>query len=184
VTLPHIADLAVKAIESSVRPSKRTARRRELRSDELAIPEGVDLSEERVLLISVKPQYAEAILDGTKTVELRRTRPSLPDGSLVLLYSSTPTRAVVGWAHLMRVQEGSPEEIWQAIGDAAAIDQETFDAYFHGAEAAYALELDKVVEATQPVPLSVIRSIGVQPPQSWRYLPRHVSHQIQATALG
>jgi predicted transcriptional regulator len=183
VRLPRIADVAVKAIEASVRPSKRSAGVPESASPQLASPEEVDVSDERVLLISVKPQYAEAILDGTKTVELRRTRPSLPDGSLVLLYSSTPTRAVVGWAQLMRVQAGSPEDIWQAIGDAAAIDQATFDAYFHGAEAAYALELDEVVEATRPVPLSVIRSIGVQPPQSWRYLPRDVSHQIQATAL-
>lgn len=182
--LPHIADIAVKAIESSVRPSKRPTKPREPDGTDPGCAENIDLEDERVLLISVKPQYAEAILDGTKTVELRRTRPTLPDGALVLLYSSTPTRAVVGWAQLMRVQAGTPAEIWHSIGDAAAIDAETFDAYFEGADAAYALELDAVVEATQPVPLSVIRSIGVQPPQSWRYLPLHLSHQIQATALG
>lgn len=176
--LPHIADGVVKAIESSVRPPTP----REPGTPESVYADRLDLDDERVLLISVKPQYAEAILDGTKTVELRRTRPTLPDGALVLLYSSTPTRAVVGWAHLMRVQEGTPAEIWEAIGDAAAIDEATFDAYFEGADTAFALHLDDIVEAAQQVPLNFIRSIGIQPPQSWRYLPVHVSHQIQATA--
>jgi hypothetical protein len=35
----------------------------------------------------------------------------------------------------------------------------------------------------QPVPRGVIRSIGIQPPQSWRYLPAEVSAQIQGSAL-
>lgn len=182
--LLHLADAALAAITSGVRAPKQAVLAEEPADPQREPPAGIDAGGERVLLISVKPRYAEGILDGTKTVELRRTRPSLPDGSLVLLYSSTPTRAVVGWAQLLRVQEGSPQDIWQAIGDAAAIDHATFDAYFDGARAAYALELAEVVEATQPVPLSVIRAIGVQPPQSWRYLPPHVSHQILATALG
>ena len=70
-------------------------------------------SEERALFISVKPRYANAILEGIKTVELRRTRPNLPDGSLVILYSSTPTRAVVGWAHLTGVRAGTPSKSGQ-----------------------------------------------------------------------
>ena len=139
--------------------------------------------EERALFISVKPQYANAILEGTKTVELRRTRPNLPDGSLVILYSSTPTRAVVGWAHLTGVRVGTPIEIWDKYGTAAAIDEPDYDAYFDGTDQAFALELDSVVAAVQPIPLDVIRSIGIQPPQSWRYVPADVTTQIQASAL-
>lgn len=177
--LPKVPDIAVRAIESG----RRARSRRPTHSDDVPT-DALALRDERVLLISVKPRYAEAILDGTKTVELRRTRPSLPDGSLILLYSSTPTRAVVGWARLKRVHEGTPEEIWDALGDGAAIDAVAFDAYFEGAAAAFALQLDGVVEAARPVPLSVIRAIGIQPPQSWRYLSKRVSHQIQATASG
>jgi predicted transcriptional regulator len=131
----------------------------------------------------VKPQYANAILDGTKTVELRRTRPNLPDGSLVILYSSTPTRAVVGWAHLTGVREGTPIEIWDNYGAAAAIEEPDYDAYFDGTDQAFALELEDVVAAVQPIPLEVIRSIGIQPPQSWRYVPADVTTRIQACAL-
>lgn len=148
-----------------------------------APPEAQELATGRALFISVKPQYADAILDGRKTVELRRTRPNLPDGSLVILYSSTPTRAVVGWAHLIGVREGSPIEIWEEYGHAAAIDEPDYVNYFDGADLAFALELAAVVTAAQQVPLSVIRSIGIQPPQSWRYVPADVTTQIQGSAL-
>jgi predicted transcriptional regulator len=185
--VPRVAQGAVKALEAGLRAaglgqtnSLGAQTPAASKSKELAGKEEHEPG--RALLISVKPVYANAILDGLKTVELRRTRPNLPDGSLVILYSSTPTRAVVGWAHLSGVRQGTPDEIWDAFGDAAAIAEPDYDIYFAGADQAFALELDDVVTASRPVPLEVIRSIGVQPPQSWRYLPPAVSSRIQESA--
>jgi predicted transcriptional regulator len=185
VRVPRVAQGAVKALEAGLRAATT---QRERRTKAVAPPAAAEGSEdaqgeERALFISVKPRYANAILDGTKTVELRRTRPNLPDGSLVILYSSTPTRAVVGWAHLTGVREGTPIEIWDNYGAAAAIEEPDYDAYFDGTDLAFALELEDVVAAVQPIPLDVIRSIGIQPPQSWRYVPADVTTQIQASAL-
>ena len=188
--VPRIASEAVKALEAGIRAATTTSgREREPRRGAATFPQRNDAessrepAEERALFISVKPQYADAILDGRKTVELRRTRPNLPDGSMVILYSSTPTRAVVGWAQLIGVREGTPIEIWDEYGAAAAIEELDYEAYFDGTDQAFALELDEVVAATQPIPLSVIRSIGIQPPQSWRYVPAEVTTQIQESAL-
>lgn len=186
--LPRVAQEAVKAVEAGIRAATTPARDRKAKvsssdsENSDGDEPGNEAATERALFISVKPRYAEAILDGRKTVELRRTRPNLPDGSLVILYSSTPTRAVVGWAHLTAVREGTPLEIWDEFGPAAAVTELDYDDYFDGAEQAFALELDGVVVATQPIPLSVIRSIGIQPPQSWRYVPFAVTSQIQASA--
>jgi predicted transcriptional regulator len=188
--VPRIAQEAVKALEAGLRAATTSSGgERRPRRDPAAVPHRSDAGRseepagERALFISVKPQYANAILDGRKTVELRRTRPNLPNGSLVILYSSTPTRAVVGWAQLIGVREGTPIEIWDEYGAAAAIEELDYDAYFDGTDQAFALELDDVVAATQPIPLSVIRSIGIQPPQSWRYVPAEVTTQIQESAL-
>jgi len=183
VKLPRVAHDAVKALEAGIRAATRSPRASTVASGAEAAEPGQEPSEGRALFIfSVRPQYATAILDGKKTVELRRTRPNLPDGSMVIFYSSTPTRAVVGWAQLTGVREGTPDEIWNEFGAAAAIDEPDYDTYFHGAAQAFALELDDVVIASQPVPLSVIRSIGIQPPQSWRYVPPAVTNQIQDSA--
>ena len=51
---------------------------------------------DRVTLLSVRPRFAEALLNGTKTAEIRRRRANIPDGSLCLLYASAPVRALVG----------------------------------------------------------------------------------------
>lgn len=188
--VPRVAQEAVKVIEVGIRAvTSISGRERKIRSEPAAAPQQSDdgaagePAEERALFISLKPHYADAILDGRKTVELRRTRPNLPDGALVILYSSTPTRAVVGWAQLIGVSEGTPIEIWDEYGAAAAIEELDYDAYFDGTDQAFALELDDVVAATQPIPLSVIRSIGIQPPQSWRYVPAEVTVKIQESAL-
>lgn len=182
--LQRVAQEAVKVVEAGIRATIRTPREEPLAVSDAGTCAESDREprEDRALFISVKPQYANAILDGTKTVELRRTRPNLPDGSLVILYSSTPTKAVVGWALLTRVREGTPGDIWNEFGADAAIKEPDYDTYFDGAEHAIALELDDVVAASNPVPLSVIRSIGIQPPQSWRYVPAAITSQIQDSA--
>jgi predicted transcriptional regulator len=188
--VPRIAQEAVKVLEAGIRAATATSGLgRGIRRIPATAPQRSDAgpsqqaAEERALFISVKPRYADAILDGRKTVELRRTRPNLPNGSLVILYSSTPTRAVVGWAQLIGVREGTPIEIWDEYGTAADIEELDYEAYFDGTDQAFALELDEVVAAPQPIPLSVIRSIGIQPPQSWRYVPAEVTTQIQESAL-
>jgi predicted transcriptional regulator len=186
--VPRGAQGAVKALQAGLRAATLSSdRERRTRTATSAAAQTADAPAEgppeRALFISVKPHYANAILDGRKTVELRRTRPNLPNGSLVILYSSTPTRAVVGWAELTGVRSGTPIEIWDGYGAAAAIEELDYDAYFDGTDQAFALELNCVVAAVQPIPLSVIRSIGIEPPQSWRYVPTNVTVQIQESAL-
>lgn len=184
MNVPRVAREAVTVFEACLRAAVSAAvLSRKTSGAPNSQAEAAAHGHERALFISIKPQYANAILEGRKTVELRRTRPNLPDGSLVILYSSTPTRAVVGWAQLSGVREGTPLEIWNQYGHAAAIDEPEYDIYFDGTEQAFALELNGVVTAAQQVPLSVIRSIGIQPPQSWRYVPAEVIIQIQESAL-
>lgn len=134
---------------------------------------------ERALFLSIRPQFVEAILAGTKTVELRRTRPNVEVGSLVIFYSSTPTRAIVGWASLAGMVEGTPCQLWDKHGARAAIAEDEFDTYFAGAVSAYGLELEDVVQAVKPVPLATIRSLGIEPPQSWRYLSSELGCRIR-----
>lgn len=186
--VPRVAHGAMKALDAGLRAATASTGRGRCTTGKTGVPRAAadareEVLEERALFISVKPKYANAILRGTKTVELRRTRPNLPDGSLVILYSSTPTRAVVGWARLVGVRVGTPVQIWDQYGTEAAIDEPEYDAYFDGTDQAFALELDDVVAAFQPIPLDVIRSIGIQPPQSWRYVPADITMRIQASAL-
>ena len=57
----------------------------------------------RTLLLCLRPRFAEAILSGAKTVELRRRPINTQPGTPILLYASSPTMAIVGTARLREI---------------------------------------------------------------------------------
>ncbi len=86
------------------------------------------------ILLSIRPQYAEKIFKGTKTVELRRVRPKhIKKGSLVLIYVSSPVKSLSGAFKVDRVVEKSPQKLWKMVQDKAGITSEEFYAYYDGA---------------------------------------------------
>ena len=67
---------------------------------------------ERALVLSLRPRFADSILDGRKSVELRRQRVSPSLGTPVLLYASAPVMAVVGTARVAEVHVDEPDCMW------------------------------------------------------------------------
>lgn len=130
------------------------------------------------LFMSVKPKYAERILAGDKTVELRR-KPPIKTPPVVVIYGSGPVKAVMGIAELLIVRTASPVEIWNEYGTDSCIARHEFDAYFAGSDRATALVLDSAVEAERQVPLSSLRRFGLEPPQSWRYISSSLLEVLQ-----
>lgn len=128
---------------------------------------------ERALLISVHPRFATAILEGTKTVELRRQRVAVPEGTPVVLYATSPVMALVGSARVSRVDSATPAAIWRRHRADSGIDRDEYDAYMHGASQASALVLKSPQPLGQAVPLAHLRASGAfHPPQSYRYITR------------
>lgn len=125
----------------------------------------------RAILLSLRPRFAEAILDGSKTVELRRTRLLAPPGTPLVLYASSPVMSVVGIATLAAVETASPELIWRRHRRRVGLDRAEYDAYFDGAGAATALSIESPRRLDTPHELSALRAeTGFRPPQSYRYL--------------
>ena len=78
----------------------------------------------RLMLLSIHPVYVEQILTGTKTVELRRTRPDVAPGQPVVIYATTPAAALVATCRIDRVEIDSPQAIWTSSGSLAAVGRE------------------------------------------------------------
>jgi predicted transcriptional regulator len=131
------------------------------------------------MLLSVKPRHAEAILDGRKTIELRRRAPRVSEISLVLLYSSSPVKAVTGVAKVRAIHQGSPRALWGEYGRGSALSKEYFLCYFEGLDVGHVIELSDVVRFDQPVSLAELRSsYELEPPQSWRYVTSAVATDL------
>lgn len=125
----------------------------------------------RAMLLSVHPRHVATILAGEKTAELRRTRPTAPPGTPVLVYATAPVAAIVATCRLAGVRSGDAESLWPAVARSAAVSRDQFDAYFVGARSAHALELTEVAPLGVPVSLLHMRSGGAfHPPQTWRLL--------------
>lgn len=125
----------------------------------------------RPLLLSLRPRFAHAILDGTKTVELRRTRVSALPGTLLVLYASSPVMAVVGVATMADRDIASPPTIWRRYRDRLGLSRTEFFEYFSGAEHATALSITAPRTLPEPLTLNRLRTHSAfRPPQSYRFI--------------
>lgn len=117
-------------------------------------------------IISIRPIFAEAILSGLKTVELRRRIPPIEVGTRLWIYATRPVAAVIGSAIVDQIIRGTPEYVWESCASGAGLGRRDFDAYFGGAAEAVGLTLTKVRRA-KPIEMEQLRSVrnGFHPPQ-------------------
>lgn len=125
------------------------------------------------VLMSIHPQYAEAILLGTKRYELRRMRPQFPPGTIVWLYATKPRGAIVGCFESGDIIAGAPWTLWRSIGSDLAIESKAFRAYVAGCERVFAIE----IRGVRPAPSDFQMPAGLMAPQSYMYLPVQVDQQ-------
>jgi predicted transcriptional regulator len=125
-------------------------------------------------LVSIRPQYVAKILDGLKTVELRRRFPEpVSVGTKVYIYSTSPVRAVVGCAKIKEVQRLTVADIWKEHADAACISRRDFYDYFSGTKFGFAILLGGVKAMRTHLTASELEAqFGIVPPQSYRYVTK------------
>lgn len=121
------------------------------------------------VLLSVKPSFASAILDGTKTFEFRRVRFAAPGVRKVVLYASSPVSRVIGEFVVSDILSMRPAALWQATHRGAGISRAYFDEYFAGRSLGFALKVDEPRRYRVPRVLRGHYGIS-RPPQSFCYL--------------
>ncbi|WP_066426518.1 ASCH domain-containing protein [Anabaena sp. 4-3] len=132
-----------------------------------------------ILLLSIKPKYAEKIFSGKKQVELRRVRSRLNTDDLVLVYVSSPTKALVGSFQVdqiiqIEIQKSSKDlnEFWHKVKNIAGITSQEFQSYYHGASVMVGIFVKNLRTLPEPIDLTQLREIlpEFRPPQNYRYL--------------
>ncbi len=69
------------------------------------------------VLMAIRPHHSRGIFLGTKKVELRRTNVSFPPRrTLVFVYGSSPTQAVVGAFTVQDIHRQEIDQLWKAVG--------------------------------------------------------------------
>lgn len=121
----------------------------------------------KALLLSIKPEYVEKILQGEKKFEYRKQL-AKEDVSYIYVYSTAPSMKVVASVHIEGHLSDSPTALWEKTKAAAGISRAKFRDYFRGCKTAYAYKLGKVEVFESPKNLS---DFGVAvAPQSFVYI--------------
>jgi predicted transcriptional regulator/DNA-binding XRE family transcriptional regulator len=135
----------------------------------------------RVVILSIKPTYSEKILEGVKTVELRRRFPlSAGRGATAYIYSTSPVRALVGLAEITDVERLPIAALWRQHGGSASIRKRDFDAYFSGLQEGYALKISNARPFSRPLDLVELKErFGFKAPQSFLYAKPNLQSALQ-----
>ena len=125
------------------------------------------------VLLSIKPEYAEKILNGTKRFEYRKAVPRNEDVRTVVIYATMPIGMVIGEFEVGRVLREKPADLWRRTKSASGITREFFDSYFEGRNQAMAITVKKPKRYATPKSLEAV-SGSRTPPQSFQYLAAEV----------
>jgi len=121
----------------------------------------------------MRPRFSDGILNGTKTVELRRTRPQVEAGDPVLIYATSPVKAIVGGFLVEDLLQSDPAELWAKVKGLAGVTEPEYEAYFSGTRTACVIRVTDPWRLRRPVYLEALQAHrpSFRPPRSYGYLP-------------
>lgn len=106
------------------------------------------------ILLSIKPEYTNRILAGSKKFEFRRNV-AKRHVDRILIYSTSPEMKVVGSVSVLGVLKDTPQKLWQKTKDFSGISHGKYMEYFSKREFAYAYQLGEVTMFKEPKSLCV-----------------------------
>ena len=122
----------------------------------------------KAVLLSIKPEFAHKIFDGTKKYEFRKQ--IFKDSSIkkVIVYSSSPEQKVIGEFTIDDILNDTPSDLWLQTRDYSGITQAFYEEYFRGRKNAYAIKVASTKLYEQKKELSDFDIMF--PPQSFAYV--------------
>jgi predicted transcriptional regulator len=120
------------------------------------------------VLLSIHPEFADAIFDGHKHYEFRRVL-FKEDVDQVVVYATMPVARVIGRFKIAAIYEDAPKALWAKTKAVAGVTKEKFDAYFKDRTIAFAIKVGDPVRFAVPQPLSKYLASNT-PPQSFCYI--------------
>lgn len=120
------------------------------------------------VLLSIKPEFAELIFNGTKKYEFRKAIFKNANIKTIVVYASSPMQKVIGEFEIEFILNDQIDILWERTKQFAGIDKNYFYQYFAERESGYAIKIRKTTR--YKFPKSLKEDFNVTPPQSFLYL--------------
>jgi predicted transcriptional regulator len=121
------------------------------------------------VLLSIKPEFAFKIFEGTKKFEFRKSIFKNKDVKTVVVYASSPVQKVIGEFEIDKIMNFDLETLWSLTQDFSGISKDFFDQYFAERKEGYAIKIKRTKKYS--VPKNLKDEYNLFPPQSFAYLP-------------
>lgn len=118
------------------------------------------------VVLSIKPEFANKIFDGTKLFEFRK-RIFNESIKSVLVYSSSPVQKVIGEFQIGEIIKHDLETLWDLTKEYSGISEDYFYEYFADKEHGYAIQIKKKTKFR--IPKCLREDYNLTPPQSFAY---------------
>ena len=106
------------------------------------------------VLLSIKPEFAYKIFDGTKKFEFRKTLFKRKDVNKVIVYASYPVKKVIGEFMIEDILTDNVESIWNITKQYSGITKQYYNEYFENKDCANAIKVGKIIRYRTPKLLS------------------------------
>ncbi|WP_289054261.1 ASCH domain-containing protein [Carboxylicivirga marina] len=120
------------------------------------------------VILSIKPVYANAIMEGIKKVEFRKKIFKRPVDK-IFIYSSSPEMKFIGYFTVGKITEASPIELWHKFKDVGHINKQDFFEYYKDKSSGYSIGVKDFVKFEEAInPKDIFPDF--YPPQSYQYI--------------
>lgn len=119
------------------------------------------------VVLSIKPEFAYKIFDGTKRFEFRRSIFKNENIKSIIVYASSPVQKVIGEFEIEEVMNYDLLTLWELTQEFSGISKEFYYNYFANKEKGFAIKIKKVKKYQKPKCLR--EDFNLSPPQSFAY---------------
>lgn len=120
------------------------------------------------VVLSIKPEFASKIFDGTKKFEFRKAIFKKSNIRTVVVYASSPIQKVIGEFEIEKIITDNLDALWGLTHAESGISKEYFDRYFNGKKTGYAIKIKTT--RRYKTPKSLKSDYNLIPPQSFAYI--------------
>lgn len=119
------------------------------------------------VVLSIKPEFAFKIFDGTKKFEFRKSIFKKKKIKTIIVYASSPVQQVIGEFDIEEVLNHDLATLWDLTQEFSGISEEFYYEYFTNKEQGFAIKIKKTRKYRTPKCLRA--DFNLSPPQSFAY---------------
>lgn len=120
------------------------------------------------VILSIKPEFANKIFNGTKKFEFRRTLFKNKEVKKIVVYASAPISKIIGEFEIENIVHDELNNLWDQTSKYSGISEDYYIKYFNGKELGYAIKVKNPKKYDRE--LCIKENFGIRPPQSFAYL--------------